>query len=340
MLDVLPLPAQASADVQAIRSYLESTPAKAIPFELVSRIENRLWQIDRWFLFLLIASLGGYITWRNLTNLAPSRKHDIESLIKQEAPYYPQVAMFTHIHPEKDSVVTKGKYAWRTRPDHWLIENKIYAGFTPNNDEVPGWQPRDGVVDAERLREALTSQLGGPISNFSALDINYRRVLAVLMAQACLDFDTAESLIKAFGLAFGKQGDLAAADKMANDVLHKHSSDRRVSSILSKHGFSTTFTHALFLRAKHNGNLPPNIFLWVKPLNRTLWYIISDCGIQRPSIETAAIRSHYEWEKGVGHAIPIPCIEPAFNGVMNYCTASGLVRESAVADGSAFLITQ
>lgn len=340
VLDVLPLPAQASADIAAIRRYLASTPAKQIPFEIVARIENRLWEIDRWMLAFILLSLGGLITWRNVSARAPSRKHDLESLIAQEASYYPQVTMFKNVHPEKDSPVTAGSFAWRTRPDYWLIQKKIYVGFTPNHDEATNWQPRDGAIDAEMLREALVAQLGAPVTSLAAADVNYRRVLAILCAQACLDFDTAEQLVKSYGLAFGKEGDLAAADQAGDAALAKYASDRRVTSVLSKHGFLTTFTHALFLRAKHNGNLPPNLFLWVKPLDRTLWYIISDCGIQRPSIETAAIRSHYEWEKGVGHAIQIPCIEPAFDGVMNYCTSSGLVLEAAVSDGSAFVIAQ
>ncbi|WP_449421069.1 secretion/conjugation apparatus DotM-related subunit [Piscirickettsia litoralis] len=57
------------------------------------------------------------------------------------------------------------------------------------------------------------------------------------------------------------------------------------------------------------------VFLWLKPKDRSLWYCLNNVGRQAVFVEGAAIRSHWLVEKELKKSIAIPMIDKAVYGL-------------------------
>jgi hypothetical protein len=81
-----------------------------------------------------------------------------------------------------------------------------------------------------------------------------------------------------------------------------------------RHAFvETALVAMLEWSRKRGGVLASSEWLWLKPTNRNLWYILNNSG--RPGmahhVEAAGAMAHYYRERDVGKPILVPCVESA-----------------------------
>ena len=67
--------------------------------------------------------------------------------------------------------------------------------------------------------------------------------------------------------------------------------------------------------ARQDGVQASADFLWLKPLDRRLWYTLNTVGRQTPFIEVAGIFAHWIAEKEAQRRLRVPMVEEATNAV-------------------------
>lgn len=67
--------------------------------------------------------------------------------------------------------------------------------------------------------------------------------------------------------------------------------------------------------ARQDGVLPSAEFLWLKPLDRRLWFLLNCVGRQTPFAEIAGAFAHWKAEKEFGKPLTVPMVEEAVNGL-------------------------
>lgn len=67
--------------------------------------------------------------------------------------------------------------------------------------------------------------------------------------------------------------------------------------------------------AREDGVLPSCDFLWVKPLDRRLWYVINNVGRQTPAVEVGGIFSHWNTETALKRPLSVPLVIDAVNAL-------------------------
>lgn len=110
-----------------------------------------------------------------------------------------------------------------------------------------------------------------------------------------------------------------AALTIARELIGKYESHRHVQAVYKRHGFDYTVLMGLLAEARlRSGKLPPSEFLWLKPVNRQLWYALHQVGGDTSWCESNGVWAHYTAEALYGRQINTPLIEGASDALEMY----------------------
>lgn len=158
------------------------------------------------------------------------------------------------------------------------------------------------ALNRDRAEKLFASQLGPLWEGPEKLRSSTRALFACFCAQACSDNKAAISGLKTLALTMpsGKPD-----YSFVKGLLDKYYKDERIQQVVSKHAYVSTVISATLLEARKYGVLPPNFFLWLRPLNRPLWYTLNGVGRSTPFSEASGVHAHRLAEQIAGHGIEL-----------------------------------
>ena len=72
---------------------------------------------------------------------------------------------------------------------------------------------------------------------------------------------------------------------------------------------------SLIEKARQDGVVPSSEFLWLKPIDRRLWYMMNCVGRQTPFSEISGAFAHWKAEKVMGRRSLTPMIDEAIKAL-------------------------
>ena len=175
------------------------------------------------------------------------------------------------------------------------------------------------TLDTKKTDKLLTNQLGKPWRGVGSLDPLHRALLTALMAlTAGGEFrqrgrDLLDQVSRTFveGDPKTKRRPAAETTGMA-ELLAEVEHNEEVREVVNQHGYESTVFIALLISAREKaGKVPPSMFLWLRPTDRTLWYSLHAIGGRKPWVEGSAAWSHFFAEKELEKSIGTPVIQGA-----------------------------
>ena len=256
---------------------------------------SSLSSVLRWFMFPL---WGGLVGWRmrkalkRNPNQSFRRKLSRSSLSSEMAKDFPWVLPTLPLNLASVPI-DEGDWAMALTP----------LQFSRKFGLLNGKQ-----VDRARATRCFALQLGKLWSGPERLNPHARALFACFAAQACRDTDAADSALRELAVSISA-GTPVWTQSAA--LLKKYGNDPRVLEICKRHAYQSTVMIAMFVAGKSSGILPPNHFLWLRPINRPLW-LSMDCVLRRTYFaEVSGIYAHYLAETVAGHAIERPMVGAA-----------------------------
>ena len=272
--------------------------AKYAPREWLET-NNALTQLSndlRWIMFPPLGLIFGYYAyrvWKSNPAKDLRRVHSRTSLINSEVRIWPWISPVLGLDLVKEPV-TEGKWAMARMPVDFAKRFRLLDGRE---------------INKLRAGKFFASQLGRLWEGPDKLPRHLRALFACFMAQACRDKDGARDGLRALALsmAAGGKPDYSFVDAL----IEKHINDDRVKPAMEKHAYVATVMAAMLEAARKNGVLPPCYFIWLRPMNRPLWYWLNNVGRRTPVAEVAGIHAHYLAEKVSGHRMERPYVVEA-----------------------------
>lgn len=182
--------------------------------------------------------------------------------------------------------------------------------------QVHGLLGPGGVLDHEKAEAQFALQMGPLFTGFAAMSPASRALAALFATRAAGDFKAGDALLiqLAQAGAYGKV-DLAGVQELWD----KHKSIDVVKRAVVQHAYERTLLMALLEAARGGPRgknwLPPNWFLWLKPLDRTLWYCLSGMGRQIPQVESGGPHCHFLMERRLRLRQVLPFVRNAVRGL-------------------------
>jgi intracellular multiplication protein IcmP len=168
-------------------------------------------------------------------------------------------------------------------------------------------------VVSGKARCKFIMQLGKLWVSAHDLPPHLQALFVIFGARAIGKSDDANKLLEQISRSAKKGGALDfSGSKLA---LMKLRSSELIAKVVYRHAYVSTVMAAMLELGRCDGVLASSEFIWLKPLDRQMWYVLNDMGRQTPSVESAGVFAHLAAERKFGRPLRVPMIEEAVVGL-------------------------
>lgn len=265
--------------------------------------------------FILIIIWMAYYVYRHHILMRFTQRYNTHTLAVQESQIWPQIRIVTKIDLLAEDL-DEGAWAMAMTPMQYTKKNKLanveYADKVGTGFSKVQAAEFKLTLDRVRAERAFSAQLGRSWSGPAAMAPHRRAIFAVLVAKGCRDSKKAQQLVyQLAGSAGDGELDLTGAD----ELWKKHYKNKAVEKICAAHAYEFTVLASLLQFAREDGVLASADFLWVKPLDRRLWFVINNVGRQTPGAEVGGIFCHWYYEMALKRPLSMPIVDAAVHAL-------------------------
>lgn len=235
------------------------------------------------------------------------RRMNLEALIKEQARSFPVIAPFVRFDPRKQPSRIPGQavpsklplFAEALSPEEWVAFHGIrYQG---------------NQLDINKAWQALGQQLGQRWQGPLKLQPHAQALYAAFALRHARKRRESEDLLNRLSLLWSAEKGMSIPLKMRGEI-RKIIKDPKVGGKLQpyadQHAFETTALLRCLARARAEGGvLAPASFVWLRAVDRSLWYPLNNLGRKSYHAEAAGALVHYSNELIAGQKIPTPRFE-------------------------------
>jgi intracellular multiplication protein IcmP len=201
-------------------------------------------------------------------------------------------------------------FAEALSPEEWITYSQI---------RVQGNQ-----IDANQTYQALLAQLGGRWQGPLKLPLHAQGLYAAFALRHARKRKDSEELLNAMSRHWSREGGLKLPASLKKTI-RKIITDPKLGGALQKyadqHAYETTALLRCLKRAREEGGvLAPASFLWLRAVDRNLWYPLNNLGRRSYHAEAVGALVHYTNELIAGQKIPTPRFDEVIKGIQDTIT--------------------
>lgn len=261
------------------------------------------------FVLLVLA----IVMYRGTVTMRFTRAHNMESLMQQEKENYPQISPVVDLNM-MDEDVNKGPWSMSMNPMQFAKHEKLLK-VEMVADRKAAWKA-EGNAKATLLKEkamqVFATQLGPLFVGVEQLPPHTKALYAAFLARADHDTDACRAYLAKLGKSAGK-GTMDYSDTDA--YIKKYGNCKAAIMAQKKHAYVITLMASMLSLARVDGVLASADFLWLKPVDRRLWYVLNCVGRQVVVPEVAGAFAHWIAEKEMGRPLTVPMIDEAVSAL-------------------------
>jgi intracellular multiplication protein IcmP len=261
-------------------------------------------------LFAPLLVLLGLIIYKTNVHLKLKTVFNMKNMKQSEKDDWPQIMPVLKLNLVKEDI-DKGPWAMAMIPMDFCKKHKI---LKEKKDERG--KPAVELIP-DQAYQLFVTQLGPLWTQVMSLPRHARALFAAFAACGNHDRDAAFELLQKINCsATDKKLDFDGTDQL----LAKYFNTKLVIKVLQRHAYVTTVFMSMLEFARTDGVLATSDFLWLKPLDRRLWYVLNTVGRYTPVPEAAGPYAHWLAEKKWGGPLRVPMMEEAVRGMEDALT--------------------
>lgn len=336
-------PFRFSAEARAAMARLAEIDPATLDWERMEKILSYAGSWLRWPCVILLVVLA---LWSSMTGSVDklTRKFNMESLLENNAGNFPCLTPIVGKGKYLLSAASYDKGLWKIArsPVQFALENEImtYANGTacPLGDALHNGLPSieskafgQCAFVKSQAKNVLRHQLGERFTSFLNLSPVRKTIVYAFVQYALGNKKHCMKILDAVSASYvekeGKADNplLADGDFMAN--LNKLDGEWKGFSArpaIARHlAFELPLIMAVLNEARKKGVLASSQFLWLRPMDRPLWYALNQCGGRAAWPEGLAAWAHYQAEELEKATLDDPHIESAISSLEKALGAQG-----------------
>jgi intracellular multiplication protein IcmP len=260
---------------------------------------------------LIIFGLAFSVYYFNKVRLY-KRTYDMRTLRTMEQTNWPQISPVAKLDLIKENI-DKGPWAMAMTPVQFCKRYGLLEEFRRGHQEGVARKDTNKIeVSLKRgaCNKHFIMQIGPLWAGTSRLPIHTKALFAIFAGRANSDPE-AVAMLRRLGESSNSKLDFKGVEAL----LKKHEGTKLVQQVITSHAYVLTVMASMLALARTDGVQASADFLWLKPLDRRLWYTLNTVGRQTPFTEVAGIFAHWVAEKEMGKKILIPMVEEATNAL-------------------------
>ena len=295
-----------SQELASLISYLKSSLANtySIPIDEVWLILNTCGTYSRWLWLVPLVPVLWYLWFRH-PSAHYNESHSIKTLGEQERQNWPQINPVIG-QDLLNTDITKGPWAMAQSPMDFARANDLL--IKPDLTTRRRKKNAFATIDIPQATQVFSSQLGRKYNGINAMEPYMQALFACFGARGLEIRKEPEKIIKQLATSFAA-GDISYAGVIP--LLNKVCPHKKIGQIVGKHAYEYTIMASMLEFAREDGVFASADFLWLKTIDRKLWYILNAVGRQTAFPEIGGIFAHWLAEKSMQMPISQPMVEQA-----------------------------
>lgn len=294
------LPQLSTGDLLDWLNFIQSSDPKTVEFASVSAMSA---DVGSYFIYpniLACGMMGAYLFLNHISSRF-RRTYDMKLLRSLEASVWPYIMPVLRTDLIKKGL-DDGPWAMSEQPMAFAKKHRLLEKTTKDG------RPAVKLI-AGAAHQVFALQMGQIWQGrLDILPIHIQALFAIFAARAEQDTEAGRKLMHQISASAGS-GKLNFLG--TRELLSKHVRAQSVGRAVSPHGFVLTVMASMLELARGDGVLASAEFLWLKPIDRQLWYMLSSVGRQTPFVEVAGPYAHWLVEKRLRRPLKVPMVEQA-----------------------------
>ena len=251
---------------------------------------------SRWLYAAALAYFGYKVLQKNPMQKF-KRTHSMKTLVASEQKLWPAIAPVQRLNLI-DEDIDKGPWMMSRKP---LDFTRFYRLLDEGNK-----------LNRERAEKLFAMQLGKLWEGTDKLPMYAQALFACFAAQACGEIEEAKQGLDRLSVAMAdKKEDYGWVPAM----LAKYEKKETVQNVIKRHAYVYTVMASMLKAARGFGVLQSPQFIWLRPKNRQLWYILNGVGRRVSFAEVGGIYAHWIAEEVAEHPIERPYVVKAVDAL-------------------------
>lgn len=301
-----------SAIAQDITIMKNAVPAD-VSFKELASMTTAIGNYVRYPVTTILVILGGILYFHN-PSLRFKKTHTMKSLLESEQNNWPNnLKPITKLDLLKEDI-DKGPWAMAMTPMQFAKKYdllQLEPTIITENTLLRKTQPTVSI-NKGKTKKLFTLQLGDYWQGPEALHDHTKALFAICAARMNHERDAPNKLLLQIANSV-TSNKLDFSGTYA--LLNKYKNSQVVQNITQKHAYTLTIMASMLEKARSDGVLATAEFLWLKPLDRPLWFMLNTVGRQTSFVETSGAYAHWLAEKELGRKIMVPMVDEAVDAL-------------------------
>ena len=290
-------------ELNTLKAYIAGSDPTKVSFNSFMILNKVIGGWTRWISTPLLIGLAA-LAYFKFANRKFTHIYTMKSLSEAEKNNWPEIMPVLSIDLVKQDI-EEGPWAMAKTPLNFCKENNLISPTVVDQRNV--WKLDRGT--AHRL---LTIQIGPLWTSVFDLPIHMKALVVIFIARAERERDIARKFLGQIARsAGGGKLDFSGVEEQ----LKKFSNSKILRWLPPRHAYVYTMMASLLDISRSDGVLATAEFLWLKPVDRRLWYVLNTVGRQTAVVEVAGAHAHWLTEKKLGRALRTPMVDEAVNAL-------------------------
>lgn len=295
-----------------VKNFIQTTDPNQLTFREMVKVGEAVGEYLRIPLVILLFILAFLVFFGNTARVF-KKVYTMRDLLQLEKVNWPQITPVANLDLVKTDI-DKGPWAMALTPmmfckRHKLLEERKRApqeGVTKKE-----WNKIEVTLKRGLANKVFALQLGPLWQGTAKLPPHVRAIFAAFAARYNGDAKASSELFSRMSASSDSKLDFTGADELCK----KYEGTKGIQRVIQSHAYVLTVMASMLEAAREDGVQASADFLWLKPLDRRLWYMLNTVGRQTPFVEVAGIFAHWIAEKDLGKKMVVPMVEEATNAL-------------------------
>lgn len=295
-----------------VRTTILMSDASKVTFQDMVRVGSVVGDYLRYPLVLILVVLAVLVYFNNSTRVF-KRIYSMRDLAQLEKDNWPQITPVVGLDLINTDI-DKGPWAMALTPMQFAKRYKLLEEYKRGPQEGltrKEWNRIEVKLKRGEANRVFTMQVGPLFQGINKLPMHVRALFAVFAARFYNDGKSAAELLSKISASSATKLDFSGAIELSQ----KYEATKLVKEMTEHHAYMLTFMASMLEAAREDGVQASADFLWLKPVDRRLWYMLNNVGRQTSFVEVAGPFAHWMAEKELGRKLIIPMVEEATNGL-------------------------
>src|SRR3989338_862410 len=298
----LPLPLPDLHALSSLKNFIGTTDPAHATWKNFATINVLIGHWTRYLVMSILLILSAASYFRSGAHFHHTYSMKTLRVVNEEM--WPQIRPIADINLMKEDI-DEGVWAMARTPLLFCKEHNLLSVTTTAGKKV--W-----VVNQKASYRLISLQVGSLWTGLDALPIHVKAIALIFLARAMSQRPLSNRIIVQLA-ASASSGQLDFST--ISDELKKFYKTPVITFLEKRHAYVLTFMASLLEIARGDGVLGCAEFLWLKAVDRRLWYMLSNVGRPASFVEVAGAYSHWQAEKKIGRALKTPIVKGAVDAL-------------------------